>query len=172
MSFKLHLLVCAAVALGSAFLSPVFASNLEGTFIYVPAKSGNINWAIDKTVEGMNIFTRTIARDQLRKNNKPDKRITLGISPTEVSITTDDDAPMRTTPDGTPAKWRNEDGEYIVVSTHLAGDVLRQTIKAEGGERVNVYSASPDGQTLTLDVTMSSDRLKIPVKYRLVYQRG
>ena len=172
MSFKLHLLVCTAVVLGSAFFSPVFASNLQGTFIYVPGKGGNVNWAIDKTVEGMNIFMRMIAREQLRKNNKPDKRITLEISPAEVSITTDDDAPMRTSPEGTPARWQNEDGEVLVVSTRLEGDVLQQTIKAQGGERVNVYSVSSDGQTLTLDVTVSSDRLKVPVKYCLVYQRS
>jgi len=172
MSFKLILSSCAVAMLCFAFLSPAAASNLQGTFIYLPDKIDNINMAIDRTVEGMNAFMRVIAREQLRKNNKPDKRITLEIAAGRVGITTDEDAPMHTSLDGTPVKLENEEGEVLVMSTRLEGEVLRQTIKAEGGQKVTVYSVSPDGQTLSLDVTVSSERLKIPLRYRLVYRRA
>ena len=39
---------------------------------------------------------------------------------------------------------------------------LEQGFDAEDGQRVNVYTLSPDGNTLTLDVTVTSPKLEQP----------
>jgi hypothetical protein len=42
------------------------------------------------------------------------------------------------------------------VTTHTDGARLEQVFDAEDGRRVNVYTLSPDGSTLTLEVTVTS----------------
>ena len=55
--------------------------------------------------------------------------------------------------------------------TRVEGNTLTQEFSTKDGQRINIYEVSPDGQTLTLQVTVSSQRLAEPVKYRLVYRR-
>ena len=41
----------------------------------------------------------------------------------------------------------------------------------EGGGRLNVFTLSPDGRTLTIDVMLTSDRLPEPIRYALRFER-
>ncbi len=146
-------------------------ANLQGTFTYVPEKSDNVDQAIEVAVSRLNFFVRSIARKRLREMNEPYQRIAIEMTPTQISITGDKSAPIRTAADGTPGDWRDEDVEVFKVSTRWEGNVLKQEFSAKNGQRINAYEVSPDDQTLTMRVTVSSMRLKEPVKYRLVYQR-
>ncbi len=49
---------------------------------------------------------------------------------------------------------------------------LEQRFQAEDGRRVNLYSVSADGNTLTMNVTITSPRLPSPLTYKLVYNRA
>ena len=49
---------------------------------------------------------------------------------------------------------------------------LHQTFRAEDGQRVNVYTLSNNGNTMTMNVTITSPRLPDPLTYRLVYNRA
>jgi hypothetical protein len=73
---------------------------------------------------------------------------------------------------GAAVKWTREDGETFDVSGKVAGSTLTQTFVAEDGKRVNVYTLSPDGKTLTMNVTVTSPRLPKPLNYKLVYRRA
>jgi len=46
-----------------------------------------------------------------------------------------------------------------------------QNFKGEDGGRTNTYSISPDGNTLTLEVVLSSSKLSVPCKFTLTYVR-
>jgi hypothetical protein len=148
------------------------AAPFNGTFTLVPAQSDNVDTAINQAISRMNIATRQIARPRLRRTNQPYQRVTIATTPQTISITTDSRAAITTNPTGTAIRWTREDGEVINVSTTLQNGNLRQIFAAEDGQRENVWSISPDGRTLTLNVTVTSGRLPQPLRYKLVYQRA
>jgi len=80
--------------------APAQTATLQGTFTYVPEKSDNVDQAIEVAVSKLNFFVRSIARKRLREMNEPYQRIAIELTPTQVSITGDHSAPIRTAPDG------------------------------------------------------------------------
>lgn len=149
------------------------APNFAGSYTYVAEESDNINQAIDVAVAKLNFALRPIGRRRLRNTNQPYPRVVIANTDREVAITLGDRAPIRTPSNGTPIRWkRPEDGEELRVSTEWENGTLEQTFAAEDGKRVNAYTLSPDGRTMTMRVTITSERLKEPVRYRLVYRRA
>lgn len=142
-----------------------------GTFVLAPEASDNIDKAIERSVEKMNFIKRPIARGRLKKTNPAYNTLSIAHNASEVRITTNAGAPIVTPADGTQVQWKREDGEVFGVSTGWQNGKLEQTFRAGDGRRVNLYSLSADGDTLTLDVTVSSPQLPQPVVYRLVYRR-
>jgi hypothetical protein len=91
------------------------------------------------------------------------------------------DRPSVSSPlNGDPVLWDRETGracaevrgECVRVTTEWEDDRLAQTFVAEDGQRVNVFAVSPDGNTLTVSVTVTSPHLRAPLIYRLVYNRA
>jgi hypothetical protein len=148
------------------------AASLNGTFTYDAAASDNINAAIDAAVRDMNFALRPIARGRLRKTNQPYRRIQISHTPQQVSVVTDGRAAIVSPANGTPVDWTREDGEKLKVSTEWENGTLEQTFKAEDGQRVNAYTISPDGRTLTMNVTITSPRLKKALNYKMVYRKA
>jgi hypothetical protein len=145
--------------------------SMQGTFVLVVQQSDDVAEAIERCISTMNFLLRPIAKHRLTKTNKPYQRITIELPPGRIAITTDSRAPILTSADGTPVKWKREDGEIMDVSTKWESKVLRQTFQAEDGKRVNSYELGPEGHELFLRVTVTSERLKRPLVYRLVYRR-
>lgn len=169
---RLVVLTLCALVIAFAVLPAMAAPPpLQGTFTLIPEQSDDVNQAIQSTVAQLNFLIRPIARGRLTKTNKPYQKVILGLTENEISIVTDLRAPIRTKPEGTPIKWTREDGEIFDVSTVWDGTTLKQTFAAEDGQRVNEYRANEDGQGMTLQVTVSSSKLKEPLRYRLAYKR-
>jgi hypothetical protein len=167
---SLFLALVAAVAVTAP--AQAQANPFSGTFTFVPAQSDNVDQAVNQAIGRMNIATRQVARTRLRRTNQPYQRVVIATTPSSVSITTDNRAPITTSAAGAPIKWTREDGEVLNVSTTWEANRLRQVFAAEDGRRENVWSLSPDGRTLTLNVTVTSGRLPQPLTYKLVYQRA
>ncbi|HEX2190142.1 MAG TPA: hypothetical protein VHG51_14640 [Longimicrobiaceae bacterium] len=148
------------------------AASLNGTFTYNAQASDNVNAAIDDAVARMNFVMRPVARGRLRKTNQPYQRVQISHNPQQVSVTMDGRPAIVTPANGTPMDWTREDGEKLKVSTEWENSALEQTFKAEDGQRVNSYTVSPDGRTLTMNVTVTSPRLPKPLTYKLVYNRA
>jgi hypothetical protein len=148
------------------------SSPFQGTFTAASdADAPRIDQAIEKAVAPMNFVTRPIARGRLKKTNPAYRVIRIEQQPTHIAIQFDDRKPVQMPADGHAVKWTREDGEVFDVSATTQAGVLTQTFKAEDGERVNRFSLSPDGSTMTLEVTITSPRLPDPVKYSLTYNR-
>ena len=163
------LAVLALLALPAEILAQSAA--FTGTFVLAPEASDNIDKAIERSVGNMNFIKRPIARGRLKKTNPAYNTLSIAHNTNEMRISTDTGAPIVTPADGTQVQWKREDGEVFGVSTEWQNGKLEQTFRAGDGRRVNLYSLSEDGDTLTLDVTVSSPQLPQPVVYRLVYRR-
>jgi hypothetical protein len=169
-------LLCGSALLhfGSSSAQTSQTPRLQGTYTLDAAASDDVRKAIETAVQGMGWPTQGIARGRLKKTNLPPyQRVVIQLEPsiTTVSITTDERAPIRTSADGTPIEWTREDKEKFKVSTVLKIGSLEQTFKSKDGQRVNTYSISDDGKTLTIHVSVTSDRLPRPLTYKLVYKR-
>jgi hypothetical protein len=161
---------------GLAVLAPEMvvaqAPSIQGTFTYDAEASERIEPAIERAISRMNMVTRPVARGRLRRTNTPYQRLTISHTPTQVTIATDARNPIVSPANGSPVDWRREDGEMLKVSTEWKNQVLEQTFAAPDGKRINAYSVSPDGRTLTINVTVTSPRLPAPLTYRTVYRRA
>lgn len=146
--------------------------SLQGTYTLNTALSDDIKKEIEVAIKGMNLLIKPSARSRLRKTNVPYKQIAISYTEAEVSITTDQLPPLRTPVNGTPVDWTREDGEKIKVSTVWESGKLKRTFKGEEGQRVNTYSISADGKTLTMQVNVTSPHLPRPLTYKLIYQRS
>lgn len=148
-------------------------TSMKGTWRYNAQASDNVLQQINAAVNRMNFVTRPIARGRLNRTNQPYQRLVIDFTTQQVSVTMDQRAAIATPANGTPIKWtRPEDNEVLDVSTEWENGALEQTFKAEDGQRVNSYSVSADGSTLTMNVTVTSPRLPRPLTYKLVYNRA
>ena len=178
MQMKRHLvstlclvLLCSATFLGSSTLAAAQESSLDGTYILDATDSDNINEAIETAVEKLDFVRRDIARGRLVKLNPAYRQIAITSSPNEISVTVDNQPPLQTPANGVPVAWVAPDGRKVNASMQLGGHRLAQTFTSTDGRRVNDYTLSPDGRTLTMQVTETSPRLSQTITYKQVYRR-
>ena len=165
------ILLCSAIFLGSTTLAAAQEPSLDGTYILDQTDSDNINEVIETAVEKLNFVTRDIARRRLEKLNPVYRQVAITSSPNEISVTVDNQPPLRTPAKGAPVAWVGPDGGKVNASMQLAGRRLAQTFTSADGRRVNDYTLSPDGRTLTMQVTETSSRLSQPIRYKQIYLR-
>jgi hypothetical protein len=164
-------LLCGAIFLGSSTLAAAQESSLDGTYILDETDSDNINEVIETAVERLDFVRRDIARGRLEKLNPAYHKVAITSSPNEISVTVDNQPPLRTPAKGTPVAWAGPDGGKVNASMQLAGRRLAQTFTSADGRRVNDYTLSPDGRTLTMQVTETSPRLSQTIMYKQIYRR-
>ena len=169
-------LLCAAAMLscGSASAQAPQTPNLQGPYALDAAASDDVAKAINAAVKSVPFYIRKQVKDRLTRYNLPYQRVEIGSSGTEMSITTDQWAEIRTPAAGKPVDWtRPADKEKFSVSTVWECAKLKQTFTGEEGQRINTYNLEADGKTLTMQVEVTSTRLKnLLLKYQLVYKRA
>ncbi len=144
---------------------------LQGTFTLVSGPDV-VTTAINTGTAKMNFIKRPIARSRLKKTNLPPYAwVKIEHTPTEVSIEMDGRKPILTPADGKSIKWTREDGEVFDVNTVWESGTLKETFVAGDGSRENLFEPAPDGQTMTMQVTIRSPQLKQPIVYKLDYRR-
>ena len=164
-------LLCSAMFLGSSTLAAAQGSGLDGTYVLNQTDSDNVNEVIEDAAGKLNFLTRDIARGRLKKLNPAYRQVTITSSPNEISIAVDNQPPLRAPAKGAPVGWVSPDGEKVNVSMQLEGRRLAQTFTSAEGRRVNDYTLSPDGRTLTMQVRETSPRLPQSITYKQVYRR-
>src|SRR5262249_18874029 len=165
-------LMCSAISLDSSTLAAAQKSSLDGTYILDQTESDNMNEIIEDAVGKLNIMTRGIARERLKKLNPAYRLIAISSSQNEISVTADNKPPLRTPADGGPVAWIAPDGRKVNASMQLVGERLAQKFTSADGRRVNNYTLGPDGRTLTMRVTETSPELPETITYRQVYRRA
>jgi hypothetical protein len=173
-------LLAVMAGLVPAALTAQASSTLRGTWTINQQQSDDINAKINTAVSRMNVVVRQIARPRLRSTNTAYPRLVLTHDQATVRVDMSGRPSVSSPANGTPVLWQRETG---AACTQVKGDCVRvthewnsgnlsQTFQAEDGRRVNVFSVSPDGNTLTMNVTITSPRLPQPLTYKLVYNRA
>ena len=158
-------LLCSAIILGSSTLAAARESGLDGIYFLDATDSDNMNEVIEDAVGKLNFLTRDIARERLKKLNPAYRQIAITSSPNEISVTVDNQPPLRTPAKGAPVAWVGPHGAKVNASMQLAGRRLAQTFTSADGRRVNNYTLGPDGRTLTMQVTETSPQLSETITY-------
>lgn len=155
-----------------AFLALSLAAQAQGLDgVWHRTGMDDIHAAILACTADMNFITRPIARYKLTNVNPAYQKITLSITPQQVSVKLDDRVPILMPGNGQEAPWTREDGEKFMVAAHPQGNELVQTFRNDEGARTNVFKLSPDGKTLTLYVTVTSPRIPKPLTYTMTFGR-
>ena len=165
------LLLCRAIFLGSSALGAAPESGMDGTYVLNETGSDSINEVIENAVGKLDLLTREIARGRLKKLNPAYRQVAIISSPDEISITVDNQPPLRTPAKGEPVAWVGPDGGKVNASMQLAGRHLAQIFTSADGRRVNDYTLSSDGRTLTMQVTETSPQLPEAIIYKQIYKR-
>ena len=163
--------LCSAIFLGSSTLAVAQEFGLDGTYILDENYSDSINEVIENAVGKLNPLAQVFARGRLKTLNPAYRQIVITSSPNEISVTVDNQPPLRTPAKGAPVAWVGPDGGKVNASMQLAGRRLAQTFTSTDGRRVNDYTLSPDGRTLTMQVTETGPRLSQTITYKQVYRR-
>jgi hypothetical protein len=143
-------------------------TSFTGAYVLDEAASEDAVGAFEPALERLNALVRTIARSRLRQSNLVAKRLHIALEDGYIVLQSDDRPAVRTPVTGEEVNVGKGEGTR---STLLNGSVLRQHAESDQGERTAVMRLSPDGQRLTMNVTITSPRLEEPVHYRLVYKR-
>lgn len=162
------LLLCLSVFVASQTQR---AGPFDGTYKLDDAASDNIDNAIDQGVKGLNFLVRHFARNRLKKLNPAYRTVSIASSTSEISIVVDNRPALKMPTNGSPVVWTSPAGAKTNVKVRLDSAHLLQEFDSADGHRVNDYTLSADGRTLTMVVTETSSRLSAPIKYKQVYRR-
>ena len=106
-------LMCSTIFLNSSTLTAAQRSSLDGTYILDQTESDNINEVIKDAVGKLNFLTRDIARERLKKLNPAYPQIAISSPPNEISVTADNQPPLRTPANCAPVAWTAPDGRNV-----------------------------------------------------------
>lgn len=144
-----------------------------GSFTYVggQAQRDQVAAAIEATVMALNVLFRPIARKRITAGNPLREQISFAVVGKTVSVSFGADRNISGQLEGAATSWTDEAGSPLKVTFSLVKGRIVMHCQGEGGARRNVFTLDEQGDKLTMSVTMSSDRLPVPVKYALTYRR-
>ena len=155
-------------------------SQLRGTWTLNRSASDDVNAKINVAVAPLNVVVRQIARPRLRSTNTMYPQLVISQDGANLRVDMQGRPSLVAPTNGTAILWQRETGrtctqvrgDCVQVTTVWRDGALHQTFRAEDGQRVNVYTLSNNGNTMTMSVTVTSPRLPQPLTYRLVYNRA
>jgi len=145
---------------------------LSGTFVLAEPferARDRVYAAIDRAADQVSFFIRGWARSRLREKNPVHRRVRTRVRGDVVEVTYDDDRYVSR--DG---RWRTvtATGEQVRLLQVARGNRIYQRFRGEDGEKQMVLTFADGEPWLWLDVTVLSDRLPTPLRYRLTFRRA
>ncbi len=117
-------------------------------------------------------FMRDIVRDQMQSRITIPTRITIALPDPIVSVTYEGERTnVVACPIGGTTTVTSRDGDAVPVTQRIQAGWLEQVFTGPNGTLRLLLSTEPDGQTLHVDGTVTSERLGQPVPVRLDYHR-
>jgi hypothetical protein len=143
----------------------------EYLFVGGAAERALVPAAVERSVDGMFFIARGIAYDRLLRNCEVCARYTLALGGGNISVAGSCQVPDVSPDDGSEVDHRTKLGETSKLSQRFVSGSLVQAFRGDGGARKVVWTLLPDGETLRLQVLITSKHLPRPVDYTLTYRR-
>lgn len=127
--------------------------------------------AVEAVVAEANFVIRGFARDKLLELCAPYKKISVTAQGESLTMQTERYGPWTSKVDGSTFSAKNSQGEPVKVKRSWRKGNIVEVVRSDGGSSTRVFQLSKDGKTLTMHVTIKSDKLDDPVKYAMSYRR-
>lgn len=153
--------------------APTKEERFGATFRYVGGQRErtNLETAIELSVDELVWVIQGIARRRLKETNPIAATTTISFANGKIAVHRPGLKTIAAPADGSAVKWTNDFGDKANVRFRWRGEKLVQSIwNGQGGSEV-IYSLNADGTRLRISVRVYSDRLPVPVRYRLTYAR-
>ena len=161
----------APAATGQSAALPI---QLAGTFEYPHGEAhaqAIIRAAVEPRIQQLPGMFQGIARQRMQERMRVARQLTIALGrETSVTFVGERTTAVRSSVPGTTTVT-NPEGREVEVTQRVSGGWLEQTFSGENGQLRQLLSTEPDGATLHLDITLSSERLGEPIRYRLDYVR-
>lgn len=135
------------------------------------AERSSVPAAVERSVDGMFFIARGLAYDRLLKSSLVCDRYRLDFGGGSITVAGSCRTPDVSPDDGGEVDHRTRQGETSKLSQRFVGETLVQEFRADEGARRTVWTLLPDGNTLRVQVLISSKHLPRPVDYTLTYRR-
>jgi hypothetical protein len=150
-------------------------SEFEGTFRATGSEQqarAEINEQIDEVVDKMNFIKRPFARSRLKEATKPCVELSFEVLQGNNLNVKCDERPDAVAPiSGQEGSYTNEEGNKFVLVYKVGPNQILQAFADQDGLRKNLYTLSPDGDTVTMEATIESKQLPEPVTFERTFQR-
>ena len=145
---------------------------IAGTYRYVgtAAEQEARQAAIDHAVEKMSAFIRSTARSRISATTQILESYSFSSEAGKIRVRAQGRPEMVSGDKGEPADYVYN-GKRSTLTQVRDGDRITQVFLSDDGRRENEFTLSPDGQVVMLKVTLTSQRLSVPVVYRLSYKK-
>lgn len=143
----------------------------EYQFVGGAAERALVPAAVERSVDGMFFIARGIAYDRLVRTCEICSSYTLGFGGGNISVAGPCQRTDVSPEDGREADHRTKLDDTSKLSQRFVGESLVQYFRGEEGARKVVWTLLPDGETLRVQVVISSKHLPHPVDYTLTYRR-
>lgn len=153
---------------GTAFSAGL--PDLEGKWVRIPEKSGDVPKAIEACIAPLNFAFRPIARSRLTKTNKVPQRLEIRSAAGSLGVVYTPGKEWASPADGRALPVSGDEGK-AKLSTRMVGNALVQHFEGEDGAKTNRFTVSPDGKELTMETKATSPRLPDPLVYRNVFRK-
>jgi hypothetical protein len=162
-----------ALAAGNASDADELRRRFAGEYLFVGGapERALVPAAVDRSVDGMFFIARGIAYDRLLKNCEICARYSLALGGGTISVGGSCQLPDVSPDDGREVDHRTKLDETSKLSQRFVGETLVQEFRGDGGSRKVVWTLLPDGDTLRMQVLITSKHLPHPVDYTLTYRR-
>lgn len=156
-----------------SFPSPCTAedASLTGTWRHEARKTEAIerDEAIDNATLEMGLLMRGRARELLREATQPWKVLALTIETDQLNLSSNGRS-IRISIDGPPTQVSGERGAGTTQARYDDGKLV-MVAQTEAGTRTTVFHPSDDGKRLTLEVSLTSQKLGKTLRYLETYVR-
>lgn len=152
---------------------PITRADFHGSYRYAGGSSQRNDLAagIEATVDALNGAIQGIARRRLTATNPLESTVDIVVAGDDVTTTFESGFNASCVIDGATANARDIEGGKLRVRLRWKDGKLIQQMEGNGGARTIVYVLSADRKTLTVHHKITSDRLPVPLIYRLSYSR-
>lgn len=151
--------------------APAGLAKFAGNYKYAGTRDQGIavvDKAIDESLADLNMVMRLLVKRAIQ--DRFAETILIETPGDKIGIKVGD-LDQVTLPIGKTERVTGKNGKSGNVTHTFDGSKITETVAGDQGTITNVFELSPDGKTLHRSVTVTGERMKKPVKYRLDYAR-